>query len=76
MRQEQDRPDEGPRCGECVAQLDHCHGTLIIHAEGSAECTSSECTMPFADRHLWVLDCAALLPECACAAEYQGALTA
>ncbi|AEF41549.1 hypothetical protein AS9A_3104 [Hoyosella subflava DQS3-9A1] len=56
-------------CADCTAELDHCHGTLIIHTGGSRECTSDECIAPARHRHVWVLDCDALQPDCSCATE-------
>lgn len=26
-------------CADCVAQLDHCHGTLVEHPDGDVVCT-------------------------------------
>lgn len=35
------------RCIECSADLEHCHGTAIVFADGAAECTDDpDCHLP------------------------------
>lgn len=50
-------------CRECRAGLEHCHGTVIVHAEATAECTEPDC-----DRseivHSLRIDCSAV--GCGC----------
>ncbi|WP_433564114.1 hypothetical protein ACQP1O_01300 [Nocardia sp. CA-151230] len=55
-------------CSLCESALDHCHGTLIVHAAGSVECTESDCFDTDRSRHLFVADCSAMAGGCACAA--------
>lgn len=70
------RPQDQTNCPECAAELDHCHGTLIIHTEGTAECTDSECTVTLSCRHGLVVDCSSLQPACSCAEEFATLLRA
>lgn len=44
------------RCRECVI---HCHGTLIVHAEG-VECTEPDCVEPDLACHDLVIDAPAV----------------
>lgn len=53
-------------CPACADELDHCHGTLIRHADGTAECTNAACATLDAARHLLLLECAELA-DCGCA---------
>ncbi|MVU79597.1 hypothetical protein GPX89_20405 [Nocardia sp. ET3-3] len=50
----------------CESALDHCHGTLIVHAAGSVECTESDCFDTGRARHLFVADCADVAGGCSC----------
>lgn len=41
------------RC--CAEELDHCHGTLVLHADGSIECDDqARCAADEARHELWV----------------------
>jgi hypothetical protein len=51
-------------CRECRAGLDHCHGTLIIHAQRRTECTEDSCDVPEIIAHALRIDCDAV--GCAC----------
>ncbi|KUH66450.1 hypothetical protein AU184_23905 [Mycolicibacterium novocastrense] len=51
-------------CRECVAGLEHCHGTVIHHAAYRPECTEPDCVTPEV-AHAFVIDCEAI--DCACA---------
>ncbi|WP_328602084.1 hypothetical protein [Nocardia terrae] len=53
-------------CSLCESALDHCHGTLIVHAAGSVECTESDCFDTGRARHLFVADCADVAGGCSC----------
>ncbi|WP_442789900.1 hypothetical protein [Nocardia sp. CDC160] len=55
-------------CALCESALDHCHGTLIVHAAGSVDCTESDCFDTARARHVFVADCADVAGGCACAA--------
>lgn len=44
-----------PRCRPCATSADHCHATLVLHADGSAECDEARRCEAREDRHdLWV----------------------
>jgi hypothetical protein len=51
-------------CAECARGLDHCHGALLVHGDGGAECTAPDCDDVDPARHGMVMDCAATLPGC------------
>jgi hypothetical protein len=52
-------------CARCAEDLDHCHGTLITHTDGTAECTTPTCRNVDDSRHLTATPCAALT-DCHC----------
>ncbi|TVS77319.1 hypothetical protein [Mycobacterium helveticum] len=52
-------------CRDCLAGLEHCHGTLIRHALHGSECTEPECRAPELLPHTFVIDCDAV--GCGCA---------
>ena len=54
-------------CPDCAAGLDHCHGTLLLHADGTEECTSPGCR-GWWERHDHRLLCDEL-DRCFCAAD-------
>ncbi|WP_405133895.1 hypothetical protein [Nocardia sp. NBC_01388] len=54
-------------CSLCVSVLDHCHGTLIAHADGSAECTDWACADTDRLRHPFRADCSDVAGGCECA---------
>jgi hypothetical protein len=43
-------------CPDCGARTDHCHGTLVLHAD-VVECTDQTCTTVHLARHLLVVSC-------------------
>jgi hypothetical protein len=47
-------------CRECLAGLDHCHGTIIRHSLLRWECTEPDCTSPELVAHTFVIDCDAV----------------
>lgn len=51
-------------CADCAAELDHCHGTLIVHHDGVRECIEDGCFVLDSVRHDLVVDCAG---DCDCA---------
>jgi hypothetical protein len=55
-------------CSDCRSGVDHCHGTLVMHADGTVDCTDAACELGDLIRHAFVIDCAAVLGGC-CAAE-------
>ncbi|MCV7067623.1 hypothetical protein H7H51_21555 [Mycolicibacterium farcinogenes] len=54
------------QCRECVAGLEHCHGTVIHHVRYRVECTDENCTTPEA-AHTFTVDCEAV--GCPCGRE-------
>lgn len=63
-------------CAACSDELDHCHGTLIVHATTEVECTDPTCVDLDAVRHALVLDCGSLTGDCGCARSRQPVGTA
>lgn len=53
-------------CMSCHTGADHCHGTLVRHADGGAECTDPRCGGPDAMRHTFVIDCSDVDGGCDC----------
>jgi hypothetical protein len=51
-------------CRGCRGGLDHCHGTVILHALQWSECTEPDCVMPEVT-HAFVVDCDAIGCDCA-----------
>lgn len=45
------------RCRACLADLEHCHGTLIRHRLRTSECTDDGCTDTEVVRHAFAVDC-------------------
>ncbi len=43
-------------CRDCLAGLEHCHGTVIHHASARAECTEAGCETPEVV-HAFSIDC-------------------
>jgi len=50
-------------CRECLAGLEHCHGTVIHHAWYGTECTEDGCVTPEVV-HTFSVDCDAV--GCTC----------
>ena len=49
------------RCPDCGLDLDHCHGTLVVHGDRTLECTNPACELPDLLRHTFVIDCMAVV---------------
>ncbi|MGV9615654.1 hypothetical protein [Nocardia xishanensis] len=56
-------------CTSCESAVDHCHGTLIVHAGRMPECTDPGCTAFCHARHTFIVDCFDIAGGCACATE-------
>lgn len=54
------------KCSLCESALDHCHGTLIAHADGSYECTDWSCAAADRVRHPFLADCSNVAGGCEC----------
>lgn len=53
-------------CPSCAAALDHCHGTLVLHAGRIAECTDAGCFDFDHARHTFIVECGDLAGGCRC----------
>jgi hypothetical protein len=42
-------------CPDCVEDLDHCHGALVLHGDGTIECFAPECQDLGLDRHALIV---------------------
>lgn len=54
-------------CTHCTTGVDHCHGTLVVHATGPADCTQPDCTDTDEARHDLRIDCGSVMGGCDCA---------
>jgi hypothetical protein len=55
-------------CPDCGLEVDHCHGTLVVHSDRSMDCTDPGCLLPELLRHDLIIDCMAVIGGC-CGAE-------
>jgi hypothetical protein len=55
-------------CPDCRSGIDHCHGTLVLHSDGTFECTDPGCELGDTLRHAYVIDCSVVLGGC-CSAD-------
>jgi hypothetical protein len=55
-------------CSDCGRDIDHCHGTLVLHSDRTVECTNAACELGDLLRHVFVIDCVSVLGGC-CAAD-------
>jgi hypothetical protein len=53
-------------CPLCNRGIEHCHGTLVVHSDGTAECTDMTCEDLYVDTHELVLECVQLVNGCVC----------
>jgi len=53
-------------CVQCANDLDHCHGTLVLHMDGLTECSDHRCDDLHPVRHTLTLVCEAALEYCFC----------
>jgi hypothetical protein len=51
-------------CSDCGLEVDHCHGTLVVHDDRTADCTDAACELLDLLRHAIILDCVAVLGGC------------
>ena len=64
-------------CSDCTADLDHCHGSLVLHLDAVVECTGPGCVDLDRVRHsLAVLTCEEVDGACTCVGELAELLVA
>lgn len=51
-------------CPECEQDLEHCHGTAIVHWDGSGDCTDDPGCRLAVEQHVFVISCGEV--ECPC----------
>jgi hypothetical protein len=56
-------------CSSCTRELDHCHGTLLTHADATVDCTETGCTDLDHVRHELIVRCRDEFVGCFCGAE-------
>jgi hypothetical protein len=56
-------------CRDCTAEVAHCHEVLLVHADGSYECSGDEACAGHPEAHFWVATCAELVPDGCCSEE-------
>jgi hypothetical protein len=45
------------QCRDCRDGSEHCHGTVIHHAQRRSECTEDDCDSPDRIPHMFSVDC-------------------
>jgi hypothetical protein len=58
-------------CAECDQDLEHCHGTAIVHCDGSADCAEDTGCHLIVEQHLFAISCAEV--DCDCGGTRPGA---
>ena len=61
----------GHGCADCTSDLAHCHGTWLLHEDGTAACTDDGCGLD-ADAHVWEGRCTDVADGCGCLAAPAG----
>jgi hypothetical protein len=44
-------------CFECEHELEHCHGTALVHLDAEITCTEDERCVLGVESHIWVVPC-------------------
>jgi hypothetical protein len=57
-------------CVSCLAELDHCHGTLILHENGAVDCIEPGCPDLDEARHVLRISCVEVDGGCVCTATF------
>jgi hypothetical protein len=52
------------QCRDCRDGWEHCHGTVIHHAQHRSECTEDDCDSPDRIHHTFSIDCEAVGCRC------------
>jgi hypothetical protein len=47
-------------CSDCGLDVDHCHGTLVMHDDRTVDCTDAACDLPDLLSHAFIVDCIAV----------------
>ncbi|HSH59464.1 MAG TPA: hypothetical protein VK988_07450 [Acidimicrobiales bacterium] len=58
-------PVRSRACPDCADGLAHCHGTLVLHADGVLDCSEAVCRAD-PGLHAWWVPCIELAPRCGC----------
>lgn len=58
-------PSPASGCRACVDGLAHCHGTLVLHADGVLDCAEAVCGAD-PSLHEWWLTCMEFDSPCGC----------
>ncbi|EHR59239.1 hypothetical protein [Saccharomonospora cyanea] len=61
-------------CVSCRTGLDHCHGTVVLHVDGGADCTDPGCADVQLLRHTLVIRCEDVESGCGCEGDRYGEL--
>ncbi len=59
-----DTNDGMSSCSDCGLDVDHCHGTLIMHDDRTVDCTDAACDLTDLFRHAFIVDCIAVRGGC------------
>lgn len=60
-------PGTAGACSSCHADLDHCHGVLVLHVDGTTECRGDRpCDDTSLIRHDWRGACGDVAEGCGC----------
>lgn len=54
------------QCPLCSRGIEHCHGSLVVHSDGTSECTAITCEDLHVEMHELVLECIQLANGCVC----------
>jgi hypothetical protein len=58
-------PGGSGSCRPCAEALAHCHGTLVLHADGVLDCVEAVCGAD-PSLHAWWVPCIELAARCGC----------
>lgn len=61
--------DATATCTSCAREQEHCHDTLVVHVDGTIECSGGDCTV-VVEVHEHLIPCAEVSPPCGCAGEH------
>ncbi|HUS61527.1 MAG TPA: hypothetical protein VMY34_04970 [Acidimicrobiales bacterium] len=53
----------------CARDQEHCHDTLVLHLDGTVECSGSDCVV-ITEVHDHVVVCSEVSPPCGCTREH------